>query len=311
MTSPPQQMGLFERKTTKRRLLTEFDYHRVGSPRGIRWVGDELPKNNHTRTSWQCPQGDVWGAKYNRIQQGRGCPHCAGKAPKTEADYHKIGVPRGIHWIGDKLPTNVNAKTSWQCSHGHTWDAPQSSIRKGTGCPDCPRNTTKTETDYRKAGLSRDIRWIGDELPKNTQTKTSWQCPQGDIWDTPYSEIRRGRGCPRCYGMVNGVQVSSQQEWLCDLVAGELNTYIDPYYVDITAFIDGVNIAIEYDGWHWHKGSLDKDAKRDADLIAAGWHVLRVKSNSMLPDERLVFDAIMRLLGGSMYEEIVLEDWGE
>lgn len=312
MTSPPQQMGLFEKKVSRgTRKLRQFDYHRVGTPRGIRWVGDKLPKNGSTKTSWQCSQGDVWSARYKYIQQGAGCPHCAKqKERKTKVDYHRVGTPRGIRWVGDALPKDTQTKTSWQCPQGDVWETAYNVIQQGHGCQHCAGLAHKTEADYHKVGMPRDIRWTGSILPKNVMAKTSWQCPQGDTWEAIYDSIRRGTGCPHCANMVNGIKVSSQQEWLCDLVAGKLNTYVEGYYVDITTFIDGVNIAIEYDGWHWHKDRLDKDAKRDADLIDAGWHILRVKSDALLPDERLVFNAIMRLLGGSVYEEIVLEDWG-
>jgi len=266
----PQQLGLFEKKVSKK-LLTKWDYHLVGAP-VIRWLGSELPKDVKTKTSWKC-------SLYHDVYV-------------WEATYNDIQQRVGC-------PECAAKKAAFAKKIKHM----PRKIRVGMGFP-------KVESDYHKIGKPRGIQWLGDELPKNTTTRTKWQCPEGHVWEARYNGMYRGHGCPDCANMVNGVKVSSQQEWLCDLVAGELNTYIEGYYVDITLFLDGINIACEYDGWHWHKDKLGEDAKRDADLIAAGWRVLRVKSNALLPNEQDVLNAIKRLLNGSNYEEIILADWG-
>jgi hypothetical protein len=46
-------------------------------------------------------------------------------------------------------------------------------------------------------------------------------------------------------------------------------------------------------------------------MIAAGWRVLRVKSNGQLPTRKQLDAAIARLLAGEDQVEIVLDDWGE
>jgi hypothetical protein len=35
--------------------------------------------NNYTNLRWRCADGHEWEAKPNNIQQGRWCPHCAGR----------------------------------------------------------------------------------------------------------------------------------------------------------------------------------------------------------------------------------------
>ncbi len=428
----PKQLGLFERKIKKHRRIAEFDYHRVGVFRGIRWVDEKFPKTAHTKTRWCCPQGHIWMAHFVDIQRGRGCPYCATRIPKTEVDYHKLaqsrgyqwlsgilpqttgkktrwscseehvwearysdirvghGCPycvglakktrsdyhkladlRGFQWAGDILPQNINEATIWQCSEEHTWEAEYNRIRNGRGCPYCaglvpkteedyhelakqlnyqwigkelPINagiktwwicsgghTTyvahtqlkyhngvclecsglkpKTETDYHELAQTRGYEWIEGKLPKNIKEKTLWLCPSGHTWETTYNSFHKGRNCPRCQNMVNGRFISSQQEWLCDLVDGELNVFVDGNCLDIVVKIDNHNICIEYDGWYWHKDQLDKDKALSEVLINSGWRVLRVKSGELLPEEQDIFDAIIRLTNGSTYEEIILDDW--
>ena len=46
------------------------------------------------------------------------------------------------------------------------------------------------------------------------------------------------------------------------------------------------------------------------EMIAAGWRVLRVRSNTQLPTREQLDAAIDRLLAGENHVEIVLDDWG-
>jgi very-short-patch-repair endonuclease len=94
------------------------------------------------------------------------------------------------------------------------------------------------------------------------------------------------------------------------MVDGEMNRLEGNYCIDIVVIIDGVPIAIEYDGWHWHRDRFIEDAKRDAALIVLGWKVLRIKSGELMPEERDVAIAVERLLCGEDYTEIALDDWG-
>jgi hypothetical protein len=45
-------------------------------------------------------------------------------------------------------------------------------------------------------------------------------------------------------------------------------------------------------------------------MIAAGWRVLRVRSNAQLPTRQQLDEAIDCLLEGESQLEIVLDDWG-
>lgn len=58
------------------------DYRALARKRGFRWIGPEVP-NNITKTIWQCSLEHRWKASYAMIQQGKGCPVCAGKTLKN------------------------------------------------------------------------------------------------------------------------------------------------------------------------------------------------------------------------------------
>ena len=84
------------------------------------------------------------------------------------------------------------------------------------------------------------------------------------------------------------------------------------YDLDIALFVDGLKINVEYDGWYWHKDSLDRDLKRDKYMQENGWEVLRVKGNRKIPKTKELLDSVKKIVNSKLnYYEIILEDWGD
>ena len=204
----------------------------------------------------------------------------------------------------------MHVKTNWECGYGHGWEAPYNSIRQGYGCPFCAGLAPKTPVDYHTLAEERGFRWLGPVVP-NTSTKTSWECEQGHRWEARYGDIQQGGGCPVCVDIVQGARVSQVQRDLCEMLGGELNHPFDRYNIDVALNINGVAIAVEYDSWYWHSHRQEHDTQRDEDLLAAGWRVLRIKSNELLPTREQLDAAITHLMAGENQVEIVLDDWGE
>jgi very-short-patch-repair endonuclease len=225
------------------------------------------------------------------------------------ADYLAMAEERGFTWLGPEVP-NTATKAWWKCENNHSWAATYGNIRQGYGCPFCAGKAPKTPEDYREIARQRGYRWLGPEVP-NVNTKTTWECEQGHRWEATYSHIQRGSGCPVCLDIVNGARVSQVQRELCQMLEGELNCRFGTYNIDVALDSDGIPIAVEYDSWYWHAGREDNDAQRDRALIEAGWSVLHVRSNTMLPTQEQLDAAIASLLRGEREAEILLDDWGE
>lgn len=43
-------------------------------------------KNSDQRLTWQCKSGHIWKTSFNKIQQGRWCPHCANHISKAQRE---------------------------------------------------------------------------------------------------------------------------------------------------------------------------------------------------------------------------------
>lgn len=173
------------------------DYHALASQRGFTWLGPEVA-NVASKTWWQCGQGHTWPAAYSHIRRGRGCPYCGGNSSKTPTDYHNLARERGFVWLGPETST-TRVKTTWQCGRGHQWQATYTRIWSGAGCPYCAGRIRKAPADYEALARQRGFVWLGPEAP-NAKTTTTWQCQYGHQWQTTYSHIRQGTGCPYCAG---------------------------------------------------------------------------------------------------------------
>jgi len=105
---------------------------------------------------------------------------------------------RTVRLIGDF--TNTKTKATFGCDCGNIWDAIPGNVLRGTGCPVCSGCApfTKDIVNARLATAGRGIRLIGDFT--NANTKTTFGCDCGNIWDAIPSSILSGKGCPVCAG---------------------------------------------------------------------------------------------------------------
>lgn len=112
------------------------------------------------------------------------------------------------------------------------------------------------------------------------------------------------------YRIINGAPVSKKQLKIASLLGvpySHINYSIGPYYGDICFPED--KIVIEYDGYYWHKGK--DESERTKYIFSRGWKIIRVKSNNMLPNSKVLKQKIERAKKGKVYQEIILKDWGQ
>ena len=170
-----------------KKITLEIYQSAVGK-KGIRWAGNQFPKNTKEDTFWKCPNGHEFFSTYNEvIVHNMGCLYCRGY--KRIEDYTNYSRD-GIKWVGIELPRNVKEKTSWQCSNGHVWQSNWDCvIGKSSNCPKCPVKNKKTQQDYKNAYHVTGIKWMGEILPKDIKTKTIWECQKGHTFHNSYYGI--------------------------------------------------------------------------------------------------------------------------
>lgn len=297
------------------------DYHKLAEERGFVWEGPAV-LSAATKTGWRCPDGHSWTATYTKVRLGGGCPVCAGEgrtaravaARHTVAAYHALAQRRGFAWEGPQV-THANAKTGWRCHKGHRWDASYNKIAHGRGCPACAplrraKKLRRKPADYHALARKRGFEWLGPKV-EGALELTRWRCALGHEWEMCFTSVRQGYGCPECGDRVNGRPVSQLQRVLAARLEGVLNYRVGRRCIDVVIERDDVRIAVEYDAWYWHGATGELDARRDQELIALGWRVLRIRSAYLLPSIKELDAAIARVVEGEERVVITLPDWGD
>jgi hypothetical protein len=167
------------------------------TPRGIK-PKDSWPTKSYEKVWWVCPEGHEWAAVYSNLQQGSGCPHCAGLAPVTPEKMSAALTPRGIK-PKDSWPTKSYEKVWWVCPEGHEWATVYSDLQQGSGCPHCAGLVPVTPEKMSAVLTPRGIK-PKDSWPTKSHEKVWWVCPEGHEWATVYGVLQQGSGCPHCAG---------------------------------------------------------------------------------------------------------------
>lgn len=175
----------------------------------VRAIGDPL--------RWRCSEGHEWSASARTIKRSRSwCPTCNGVVEKptlSDLQAHARG-------LGGKCLAEQYRKCTeglpWRCKAGHTWTAPWSRIRAGAWCPGCARDRVRLP----KHRLTLEVmhtyaakfggKCLSDRY-LNSNTKLTWQCAQGHVFEAVQSNVAAGHWCPDCAGTRRGS--------LADLVA--------------------------------------------------------------------------------------------
>ncbi len=85
----------------------------------------------------------------------------------------------------------------WQCSEGHTWEAPPGSIKAGHWCPECVRRKKGTIEQMHNWAITRGGKCLSKEY-KNNKTKLQWECNVGHVFLMAPNSVQQGYWCPTC-----------------------------------------------------------------------------------------------------------------
>jgi hypothetical protein len=127
-----------------------------------------------------------------------------------------------------------------------------------------------------------------------------WTCENDHTWKTPISartghrhKGKQGTRCPYCW------QSSVSRNEL--ILFSELHQFFDNVistkkikrkHLDI--FIEDINLAVEYDGVHWHKDKIKSDKERNIILKNEGVKTIRVRESSLpkIENQDILYDNV-------------------
>ena len=271
-------------------LLKEWNYEK----------NRELKLENYTAHSskivwWKCAEEHEWTARIADRSRGNGCPYCAGK--KVLPGYNDLGTvnsklanewnfERNVALLPENFTGNSSKKVWWRCQEGHEWEAVISSRNKGVGCPYCSGKRAITrKTDLNTVNPLLAAEWnyekngtlTPDNLKANSNKKVWWKCSKGHEWQAVICSRNKGIGCPIC----TSERSSSFPEYILLYYLRKsgleaVHSYKSNGY-ELDVFIPAKRIAIEYDGYFWHKAKRQKDLEKNKKCQKDGIFLYRIR----------------------------------
>lgn len=277
-------------QTVNPALAKEWNYERNNGLTPM----DVLP-NSNKMVWWKCSKGHEWYARINGRSGENGCPYCSGRyAIKGKNDLQTVNPTLAKEWNYDKnngltpmdvLP-NSNKKVWWICNKGHEWQSTIANRNNGNGCPYCAgQYIIKGENDLQSVNPNLANEWnykknnglLPQDMMSNSNKMVWWICSKGHEWQSTIANRNKGNGCPVCnserktsfpeYALVYYLQQSGLEV---------VHSYRGKGY-ELDIYIPSLKIAIEYDGYYWHKHRTKKDLEKNYKCKKDGIKLYRIR----------------------------------
>ena len=186
------------------------------------------------------------------------------------------------------LTLGSNKKAWWKCSKGHEWQTRISHRNNGISCPYCSgRFAIKDENDLKTINpdLAREWNYVknGNLKPEdfmpNSHKKVWWRCNKGHEWIATIGSRNMGNGCPFCQSEKN----TSFPEFVILYYLQKqgieaIHSYKEKGY-ELDIYIPSIRIAIEYDGYFYHKNKTKKDLEKNLKCKKDGIKLYRIRED--------------------------------
>ena len=255
---------------------------------------DVLPSSNK-KVWWKCGKGHEWQAMIRSRNDGRGCPYCSGRhAVNGKNDLQTVNPVLATEWNYERncglMPMDVlpnsNKKVWWKCSKGHEWQSTVANRNNGNGCPYClGRYAVKGKNDLQTVNPALVKEWNyeknddlkPEEFTVNSNKDVWWKCSKGHVWHASIANRSKGNGCPVC----NSERKTSFPEYALAYYLKRSGLDVVHSYrakgYELDIYIPSLKIAIEYDGYYWHKNRTRKDIEKNYKCKKDGIKLYRLR----------------------------------
>ncbi len=246
---------------------------------------------------WRCEKGHEWQARlFWRTKMGNGCPYCCNQKILTGYNDLATIAPELVQeWDFDKndktpyeVAPNTTKKFWWKCEKKHSYYAAIAERRKGKGCPYCSgRKVLAGYNDLTTINPTLASEWNYDRNGNLKPTEVTgvsgknvwWKCKKGHEWQATIASRAYGNGCPKCAGenqtsLPEKIVYYYISKAFDDVLENYKPSWLKPMELDI--FIPSIDVAIEYDGRHFHKNS-EKDNRKNSLCKEHGIKLFRLR----------------------------------
>lgn len=163
------------------------------------WGGECLSEeyiNSSVKLSFRCSKGHRWESYDRTILRGGFCPICYDRGRHTLQKVQAVAAECGWQCLSTHYE-NRNAPMLWRCKNGHELVKSAGDVIVGKGCMQCLKDSWHSLETMQNVAKARVGRCLSDHYV-NANTKITWQCHRGHIWDAISSMVLRGHWCPQC-----------------------------------------------------------------------------------------------------------------
>ena len=256
---------------------------------------------------WLCKKGHEWEASVsNRTRRKDKCPYCSGKYATEETclqnKYPNIAKQWEFKNNGLLTPQQVtpmsNKKVWWICQKGHTWEDKVCARVKGNRCKICfpriPQKVVSPEYNLKVIHPYLMIEWHPNKnegidpslVSPGSGKKMWWKCKECDHeWKASIDNRKKGQGCQKCnYGYATSFKEQFLFFYISKIFLDSINRYKictkNNGNLEIDIFIPSLNLAIEYDGYFYHKNRKKQDEEKNFELQQLGIKLFRIRENN-------------------------------
>ena len=273
-------------------LISEWNYEK-----NIDLDPSRLTLGSNKKVWWKCKKYHEWESTIYNRNKGAGCPYCAGKKVLVGYnDLQTINQTIANEWNYEKNnglnPTDFvpysNKKVWWKCSEGHEWQASINHRSNGRRCPYCiGKKVLKGYNDLATVNPSLANEWnheknlelVPTSIAANSDNKVWWKCKKGHEWKARISSRNKGGGCPVC----NSEHNTSFPEYAILFYLRKYGIEVEHSYkklgYELDIYIPLKKIAIEYDGYFWHKNRVKNDLEKNSKCKKDGVKLYRLRED--------------------------------
>ena len=268
----------------------------------------QLTLGSNKKVWWKCQKGHEWQATIHGRNNGSGCPYCSGRyVVKGENDLQTVNPILAREWNYEKnngltpedVMPNSGKKVWWKCEKGHEWQACISHRNRGNGCPYCAgQKVIKGENDLQTVNPILAKEWNyernkeltpADVMPSSGK-KVWWKCPKGHEWQAKIYHRNTVSDCPVCHSERNtSFPEYAIVYYLRKYGLEVIHSFKEKGY-ELDVYIPSKRVAIEYDGYFWHKNKTHKDLEKNRKCEKEGVKLYRIREGlSSLNDSSIDF----------------------
>ena len=273
-------------------LMAEWDWEKNNT---LGFAPNEITSHSGKKVWWICINGHSFNATIANRVNGKGCPYCAGqKVWKGDNDLATVNPDLAQEWHPDKnvplkpqdVTANSGQKVWWQCKKGHEWQAAIGNRNQGSRCPYCAgKKVKKGDNDLQTLNPTLASEWNyeknGGLKPESftarSNKKVWWKCSKGHEWQAVIANRNNGDGCPVC----NAERHTSFPEYAIVYYLRRYGLEAIHLYkargYELDVYIPSKRIAIEYDGYLWHKNKTKQDLAKNYKCVKDEIKLYRIR----------------------------------